>query len=58
MDNLCGDASKGREKLGWNPTITFEQLVKMMMDHDLELARQEQTLKSAGHVIQRGASHR
>ncbi len=58
VDNLCGDASKGREKLGWNPTITFEQLVKMMMDHDLELARQEQTLKSAGHVIQRGASHR
>ena len=58
VDNLCGDASKGREKLGWKPVMTFEQLVKTMMDHDLELARQEQTLKSAGHLVQRGASHR
>jgi GDPmannose 4,6-dehydratase len=58
VDYLLGDASKIRRELGWNPKINFEELVKMMMDHDLELARQEQTLTKAGHrVVLRGASH-
>ena len=46
-----GDAKKAREKLGWEPKVTFKELVRMMVDHDLELARQEQTLKSAGHEV-------
>lgn len=50
-DHLLGDASKAREKLGWQPTIGFEELVKMMVEHDLELARQERTLKNAGHTV-------
>ncbi len=55
VDALCGDASKARSRLGWKPRVSFEDLVKMMVDHDMELARQEQTLTSAGHqVIQRG----
>lgn len=33
---LCGDASKAREKLGWKPKVQFKQLVKMMIDHDVE----------------------
>ena len=58
VDYLLGDASKIRQKLGWKPTVSFEQLIRMMMDHDLELARQEQTLANAGHkVIVRGSSH-
>jgi GDPmannose 4,6-dehydratase len=48
-DDLRGDASKARAKLGWTPTVTFEQLVRMMSDADLELARQEKTLRDAGH---------
>ncbi len=36
---LLGDASKAREKLGWQPTITFEALVEMMVRHDLEHTR-------------------
>lgn len=57
VDNLCGDASKARARLGWTPMVKFEELVAMMMEHDLELARQERTLASAGHrVNQRGAS--
>jgi GDPmannose 4,6-dehydratase len=57
VDYLCGDASKAGAKLGWKPQVKFEALVAMMMEHDLELARQERTLTSAGHhVIQRGAS--
>ncbi len=51
VDALQGDAAKAKEKLGWEPKVTFKELVRMMVDHDLELARQEQTLKSAGHEV-------
>mgnify|MGYP001393288934 FL=1 len=51
VDHLLGDASKAREKLGWRPRVTFKELVRMMVDHDLELARQEKTLKDAGHAV-------
>lgn len=39
VDCLCGDATKAREKLGWEPEMTFEELVKMMVEADLELVR-------------------
>jgi GDPmannose 4,6-dehydratase len=39
VDCLCGDATKAREKLGWVPEVTFEELVKMMVQADLELVR-------------------
>ncbi len=48
---LQGDASKARRKLAWAPKIGFDELVAMMVDHDLELARQEATLRDAGHDI-------
>jgi len=38
---LCGDAGKAQQKLGWKPKCDFRQLVRMMTDHDLELAREE-----------------
>ncbi len=57
VDYLMGDSSKARRKLGWKPRVTFEELIRMMMVHDLDLAQQEQTLKAAGHrVLQRGFS--
>ena len=34
---LRGDATKAKEKLGWSSTCTFEELVKMMVDHDMSL---------------------
>ncbi|MBX5443371.1 MAG: GDP-mannose 4,6-dehydratase [Solirubrobacteraceae bacterium] len=37
VDALCGDYSKAREKLGWEPTVTFEELVKIMVDADVKL---------------------
>ena len=56
VDHLCGDSRKAQEKLGWRPTTTFGELVRMMVDHDMELARQEHTLREAGHeVVLRGA---
>ena len=36
VDILCGDASKAREKLGWEPEVGFDELIKMMVAADLE----------------------
>jgi GDPmannose 4,6-dehydratase len=35
VDELCGDATKAREKLGWTATTRFHDLVALMLDHDL-----------------------
>ncbi|KAL2749595.1 hypothetical protein V1477_002535 [Vespula maculifrons] len=39
VDVLLGDATKAKEKFGWKPTVTFEALVKDMMDFDLNLMK-------------------
>ena len=36
VDVLLGDASKAKEKLGWEPSVRFPELVRMMVDHDRE----------------------
>ena len=36
VDILVGDASKAREKLGWSPTVSFEELVTLMVESDLK----------------------
>ena len=36
VNTLCGDFSKAHENLGWQPEVTFEQLVQMMVDTDLD----------------------
>ena len=51
VDYLLGDASVTREKLGWAPKVGFEELVQRMVDHDMELAAQEKTLRDAGHNV-------
>jgi GDPmannose 4,6-dehydratase len=57
VDALCGDASKARKALGWKPRVGFDQLVKMMVEADTELARQEKTLERGGHNLPlRGAA--
>jgi len=48
VDNLQGDASHTREALGWSPETPFQELVRMMVEHDLDLARREKTLVDAG----------
>lgn len=47
VDLLLGDAGKARRELGWEPKVTFPELVRIMVDHDLELARQEQIAREA-----------
>jgi GDPmannose 4,6-dehydratase len=54
VDFLQGDATKARRELGWKPRISFQELVALMVDHDYELARQEQTLLGAGHIARTG----
>ena len=51
VEQLLGDATKARTALGCEPKTTVEQLAHMMVAHDLELARQEQTLRNAGHRV-------
>lgn len=46
VDLLLGDATKARQKLGWKPKVTFEALVDMMVDADVELARREAVAKA------------
>lgn len=42
VNTLCGDAGKARAVLGWKPDVTFPDLVKMMVDADLQRVRTEQ----------------
>jgi len=51
VDLLVGDATKAREKLGWSPRYTLEDMVKEMMENDLTLFRKEKFLKDHGHEI-------
>jgi len=49
VDHLVGDASKARRQLGWEPTVTFEQLIQMMVESDIN----EQTkLDAQRHAFQ------
>ena len=41
VDLLIGDCSKARTKLGWEPTVSFEKLIAMMVEADLEALHNE-----------------
>ena len=48
VDMLIGDARKATRKLGWRPTVSFEQLVAMMVDNDLREVAREHDLSLTG----------
>ena len=48
VESLVGDYSKARERLGWAPRTSFEELVRMMVDHDLELLAAGAPQKQSG----------
>jgi GDPmannose 4,6-dehydratase len=57
VDVLHGDPTKARQVLGWEPRVTFRELIKMMVDHDIDLARRELAVSQAGFVdLARGAA--
>lgn len=49
VDLLIGDATKAKEKLGWTPEYSFEELIKEMMKSDLKGIQREIYLKKGGH---------
>jgi GDPmannose 4,6-dehydratase len=51
VEQLLGDPGKAMAKLGWKPRTTVQELARMMVENDLELARREKTLRDAGHTI-------
>ncbi|MDY6802194.1 MAG: GDP-mannose 4,6-dehydratase [Cyanobacteriota bacterium] len=44
VELLIGDSTKAREKLGWEPSVTFEQLVHLMVDADIEALKKAKEL--------------
>ncbi len=51
VKTLLGDASKAKEKLNWSPKISFEQLVKEMIDEDLKLAKNDELINCQTYKI-------
>lgn len=49
VDILLGDPSKAKMNLGWEPKVSFEGLIDMMIAADMELASREKTLRDAGY---------
>jgi GDPmannose 4,6-dehydratase len=48
VETLLGDASKARNKLGWTPKITFDELVSEMVREDLKGAERDELVKKHG----------
>jgi GDPmannose 4,6-dehydratase len=44
VDILIGDAGKAHRVLGWEPSVSFEELVQMMVDSDIKLLKRENGL--------------
>ena len=51
VETLLGDPSKAKEKLGWVPQITVEEMCAEMVQHDLGKAKQHALLKKHGHDV-------
>ncbi|KAJ4776742.1 hypothetical protein LUZ62_016710 [Rhynchospora pubera] len=50
VDSLRGDSTKARSVLKWKPKVGFHDLVAMMVDNDLEIAKKEKVLVTAGYM--------
>ncbi len=49
VETLLGDPSKAKQKLGWEPKITFEDMVHEMMEHDLTSAKRDSLVREHGY---------
>ncbi|MEN2475153.1 GDP-mannose 4,6-dehydratase [Burkholderia sp. GS2Y] len=54
VETLLGDPTKAKEKLGWVPRITLDEMVEEMVSHDLDKARQHALLKREGFNVSVG----
>ena len=48
VETLLGDSSKAREKLGWTPEITLDEMVAEMVREDLKIAERDELCKREG----------
>lgn len=55
VDLLQGNSAKARRVLSWEPRVSFPEMVRLMVDHDLELAHQELTRQKAGPFVRKTA---
>jgi GDPmannose 4,6-dehydratase len=53
VENLLGNAAKAREKLGWAPRTTFDELVTEMVREELEIVKMESSGKRQTAVLLR-----
>lgn len=51
VDTLLGDSTKARNKLGWNPKISFDSLVSEMMENDIKIAKRDALVKNHGYIV-------
>jgi len=51
VETLLGDPTKAKQKLGWEPKISFKEMVSEMMESDLSAARKEMLLKQHGYKV-------
>ncbi len=54
VDLLLGDYTKAKTKLGWEPKVSFDELVKMMVESDLVLAKEEKAVAEHKELVGRG----
>ena len=51
VETLLGDPSLAEADLGWVPEITLDEMIKEMIEHDLDLAKRQALLKTHGYTI-------
>lgn len=51
VDMLLGDATKAKAKLGWEPELTLDDMIREMVESDLKLMERDQFLKNGGYEI-------
>jgi len=56
VDVLCGDSTKAREKLGWEPEVGFEKLIKMMVEADLDAVQKGDNNLASVATVRAGVS--
>lgn len=54
VETLLGNPAKAKEKLGWVPQISLDEMIEEMVAHDLDKARQHALLESKGFTVSVG----
>ncbi len=51
VETLLGDPTKAKEKLGWVPEVTLDEMIEEMVDHDLDQAKRHALLRQHGYCV-------